>query len=205
MNLYEFWTRCLLHSRCYWGKEETIEGKQTLNVKFRNGSVGNCMLKIPTSRTFFCTKTFINCSRVAFWCFLKVGFATRLFIRTAYLLVNQKKAGSTHFHPVFVCPCRCLEAGLPHLKKDLRGVFRLFKRVKSLHSIILSLMSSIPGVTNGFVVLLLVSRCRRTITSFRSGRGNISETVKWVDVQRISSLKEHVVMSSYVELMYKNA
>lgn len=117
MSLYEFWTRCLLHSRCYWGKEETMEGKQTLNVKFRNGSVGNCMLKIPTSRTFFWTKTFINFSTVAFWCLLKVGFATRLFIRTAYLLVNQKKAGSTHFHPVFVCPCRCLEAGLPHLKK----------------------------------------------------------------------------------------
>lgn len=91
MSLYEFWTRCLLHSRCYWGKEETMEGKQTLNVKFRNGSVGNCMLKIRTSRTFFCTKTFINFSTVAFWCFLKVGFATRLFIRTAYLLVNQKK------------------------------------------------------------------------------------------------------------------
>lgn len=35
-------------------------------------------------------------------------------------------------------------------------VFRLFKRVKSLHNIILSLMSSIPGVSNGFVVLLLV-------------------------------------------------
>mmetsp|Transcript_64605 Transcript_64605/g.79026 ORF Transcript_64605/g.79026 Transcript_64605/m.79026 type:complete len:380 (+) Transcript_64605:45-1184(+) len=35
-------------------------------------------------------------------------------------------------------------------------VFRLFKRVKSLHQIILSLMSSIPGVSNGFVVLLLV-------------------------------------------------
>ena len=104
MNLYEFWTRCLLHSRCYWGKEETMEGKQTLNVKFRNGSVGNCMLKIPTSRTFFWTKTFINFSTVAFWCFLKVGFATRLFIRTAYLLVNQKKkkAGSTHFHPLAV-------------------------------------------------------------------------------------------------------
>mmetsp|Transcript_8572 Transcript_8572/g.9615 ORF Transcript_8572/g.9615 Transcript_8572/m.9615 type:complete len:231 (-) Transcript_8572:59-751(-) len=35
-------------------------------------------------------------------------------------------------------------------------VFRLFKRVKSLHNIILSLISSIPGVSNGFVVLLLV-------------------------------------------------
>lgn len=34
-------------------------------------------------------------------------------------------------------------------------VFRLFKRVKSLHRIILSLMSSVPGVSNGFVVLLL--------------------------------------------------
>jgi hypothetical protein len=29
--------------------------------------------------------------------------------------------------------------------------------VKSLHRIILSLMSSVPGVSNGFVVLLLVA------------------------------------------------
>ena len=35
-------------------------------------------------------------------------------------------------------------------------VFRLFKRVKSLHNIVLSLIKSAPGVANGFVVLLLV-------------------------------------------------
>lgn len=78
-----------------------------------------------------------------FWPFWKSGWNVFDFVVVTIGILNMSKIP--------------LPGPLSLLRK-MRAfrVFRLFKRVKSLHRIILSLMSSVPGVSNGFVVLLLV-------------------------------------------------
>ena len=83
-----------------------------------NGSLGNCMLKIPTSRTFFWTKTLINVSTVVFYSilmYLKVGFATRLFHTPTCDWTKKRQV--QRISSGFCLPMPLFGAGLPHLKK----------------------------------------------------------------------------------------
>ena len=77
-----------------------MEGKQTLNVEFRNGSVGNCMLKVPTSRSFSEQKPSSTFQQKHFDDFLNVGFATRPFIEGRF---NDSSYISSFFSSIFWC------------------------------------------------------------------------------------------------------